>query len=413
MSALSRLGYYRRRIAEAPLRVIVQKLWLRAKPRLLQPIYAFERRAAPAVATAAQARFAAAELGQSLRRIIVARLQGDAAFATRARARAQSVLNGDFQCLGYGASHIPRGAGWWGDGFHHHQWEGRYFPGVDFLAMNSRSDVKVPWEFSRLQYTLWLAEGALADADRASLYGEQFLAIVKDWIGCNPAGYGPNWTCAMEVGIRAANLLVAFAVFEPGLTDADAARIASALLDHASFIERFPEVSDVSGNHYLADLAGHIFPLILTRQSDAPRFDHAVTAMADEADLQFEPDGCHLERAPVYHRLCLDMVAVSLAVAIRFNHPGAARLRAVLDRGLAFSRAVSSSDLMLPILGDADSGQVLWFGDDARSFLTLEQFAAGNCRGGPQRLPGRSSWRPRADHACWRARPEGQGAARS
>lgn len=225
MNALSRLDYYRKRIAEAPLRVIAQKLWLRAKPRLLQPLYVYERRAAPPAVMAAQPHRAAAELGQSLRLIIAGRLQADTAFASRARARAQSVLDGNFQCLGYGAAPIPRSVGWWGDVFHAHRWNGRYFSGVDFLAVNSRSDVKVPWEFSRLQYTLWLAEGALADAGRTSVYVARFLEIVNDWMGCNPAGYGPNWTCAMEVGIRATNLLIAFTVFEPELPATDCARI--------------------------------------------------------------------------------------------------------------------------------------------------------------------------------------------
>ncbi len=50
---------------------------------------------------------------------------------------------------------------------------------------------------------------------------------------------------------------------------------------------------------------------------------HAIAAFAAEADKQFEPDGCHLERAIVYHRLCTDMVALAAAFAARQSGSGA------------------------------------------------------------------------------------------
>lgn len=34
-----------------------------------------------------------------------------------------------------------------------------------------------------------------------------------DFMALNPAGIGVNWSCTMDVGIRAANMLVAYDIF--------------------------------------------------------------------------------------------------------------------------------------------------------------------------------------------------------
>jgi len=48
-----------------------------------------------------------------------------------------------------------------------------------------------------------------------------------------------------------------------------------------------------------------------------------------------------------------------------------------LSRGLDFCRAVSSSGGFLPVIGDSDSGHVLWFGEESRKFSGLEAIENG------------------------------------
>ncbi|WP_164749734.1 heparinase II/III domain-containing protein [Nitratireductor alexandrii] len=312
---------------------------------------------------------ALASMGAALRAELSRRIDPDAALKERMRKRATSALNRKWGVLGFGELDIPTGEGWWRDGFHGHQWPLSYFPQVDFVASEIRSDVKVPWELSRFQYTLWLAEGALLDPEDSDPYVRLFETLVDDWTEANPPGWGVNWTVAMEVAIRAVNLLVAGAVIYDRLDEAFRGRFIRLLDDHYRFILRFPETSDVNGNHYLANLMGTA--VLSSVLAPGAEFLQRVEDFALEADRQFEVDGSHLERAPVYHRLCLDMVAIVAAVQIATVGTLSPRLRDVFARAVRFAEFVSGMDWILPIFGDCDGGKVLEFGTSPRDFSAL------------------------------------------
>lgn len=45
-------------------------------------------------------------------------------------------------------------------------------------------------------------------------YVEEFINQVEDWIESNPVEMSVNWTCSMEVAIRAINWMSAYMFFE-------------------------------------------------------------------------------------------------------------------------------------------------------------------------------------------------------
>ncbi len=63
----------------------------------------------------------------------------------------------------------------------------------------------------------------------------------------------------MEVAIRGLNLMLSAAVHRRR-TCRPATRklVVQSLADHYAFLCRFPELSDVPGNHYLTDLLGEV-----------------------------------------------------------------------------------------------------------------------------------------------------------
>jgi hypothetical protein len=227
--------------------------------------------------------------------------------------------------------------------------------------------VKVVWEFSRLQWLPWLAEGAQIDLPRRDVFVQAFIDTIDDWALENPLGYGPNWTCGMEVSIRAVNLGMSLALVHDLMSSDCRGRIVGLLADHLEFIRRFPEISDVRGNHYLADLMGLAVLESLLRPGSSSHVA-AVRAFAEVANEQFDDEGAHLEYATVYHRLCLDMVAIVTALAHRTSLPTTASLLAVMRRALRFAEHVSATDGLLPVIGDSDSGRVLWFGESPRRY---------------------------------------------
>ena len=394
--AAGRLGYYLRRFREAPLNITVVKVQIGLRRLIYWPSYLIGAKAGGQGRPRHVNVEALKRLGADLRERLYAEAIKSPGYRQRAMSRAESTYQGLFPCLGFGELPIPKGTQWHADPIHGYVWPNVYFARCDYVQRQRCCDVKIPWELSRFQYMLWLAEGfVLAEDEQREKYVVRFLEIIDDWISHNPAGYGVNWTCAMEAGIRLCNMGLATALFSSHLSDSKTHVLAKVLEQHYLYIKRFPEISDVPGNHYLANLLGLlVFELQFSklRAADTSSITEAFVA---EADRQFEQEGGHVERAPIYHRLCLDMVALGAAVIARHTKDVPARLVHVLGRGLAYCRCVGTPGGILPIFGDSDSGHVLWFGQCARSFKSVSQFFSS--------LTGNVLSQPPADFAIWLA----------
>jgi len=79
------------------------------------------------------------------------------------------------------------------------------------LIRNDDSDARVVWELNRLAHLITLGRGyAITNDER---FSEDFFRQIASWRQQNPVGRGVNWNCAMEVALRAMNLLAAFTLF--------------------------------------------------------------------------------------------------------------------------------------------------------------------------------------------------------
>jgi hypothetical protein len=229
-------------------------------------------------------------------------------------------------------------------------------------ARGDGSDVRVLWELNRLAHLITLGRAyALTRDERLSA---EFFRQVESWRAENPVGRGPNWSCAMEVALRAINLLAAFRLFR-GSAELDAGRLRMmlALFDaHGNHIRRNLEFSYLAtSNHYLSDIAGLLWlGVTLPELAAAGRWrDFAAREMLREMDKQTLADGADCESSTGYHRLVLELFLYSfiLCRANGISIPAKYwdRLRAMLD----YARAYLRPDGRAPLIGDSDSGQVL------------------------------------------------------
>lgn len=187
-------------------------------------------------------------------------------------------------------------------------------------------DVKVPWELSRLQHLPTLALAAhvaragLPDFDPAPRYAQAFRDQVLDFIATNPPGFGVNWACAMDVGIRCANLLVAHDIAVASGVELDEAFeciFAASILAHARHIVSNLEWSPVyRGNHYLANIVGLLFAAAYLPECDETNgwLVFATQELLNEVDYQFHEDGSNFEASVCYHRLSSEMVLWAFAL---------------------------------------------------------------------------------------------------
>jgi len=184
-------------------------------------------------------------------------------------------------------------------------------------------EVKWPWELARLQHLPAIAAGieAAGEADRAAFAGEIRSQII-DFAAHNPVGFGVNWTCAMDVGIRAANLATAVDLAGAGgaVYDDDFLRLVSAVLrDHGRFLTRNLEWGlSLNSNHYLGDLAGLLYCGAYLHGGEADDWlTFAGREMVLQIQQQFHADGSNFEGSTCYHRLSSEMVLHCAALMLR------------------------------------------------------------------------------------------------
>lgn len=200
-------------------------------------------------------------------------------------------------------------------------------------------DIKIPWELARFQHLPQLALAKIC-ADKyesyfmaSKLYVDEFRNQVLDFIASNPPQCGVNWVCAMDVGIRAANLLTSYDLFRSsGVTfDSEFEQIfARSIYEHGKHIINNLEGSqELRGNHYLADISGLLFIasyLPETKETNS-WLAFSVQELISEVDSQFYDDGANFEASTSYHRLSSEMVLYSTSLILGFSKDDLARLQ--------------------------------------------------------------------------------------
>jgi Heparinase II/III-like protein/Heparinase II/III N-terminus len=276
--------------------------------------------------------------------------------------------------LGYGMLEFGAEVDWLREPVSGARWPLRFHADVP-LVRGDGSDVRVLWELNRLGHLLTLAR-AFAFT-RQEEFAEEFFAQVGGWRAQNPAGFGPNWACAMEVSLRAMNLLACFRLLLRSRA-LDERRLASLLAlfeEHGRHVRRNLEFSYIAtGNHYLSDVAGLFWlGLMLPELREAAAWRaFGLRELLREMDKQVLPDGADCEASNGYHRFVTEIFLYSFALcranSINVEERHWRRLRAMLE----YVRAYLRPDGRAPLVGDTDGGRLLALarrGSDEHSYL--------------------------------------------
>jgi len=270
-----------------------------------------------------------------------------------------------FDLLGSGPVQLGKRIDWHRDFKSGLRWDLKHHTAIDMLDLQRPSDVKVVWELSRCHH--WVRLGQAYWFTGSGRYVEEFLSQWESWMQENPPGFGVNWTCAMEAGIRAVNWLWTFFLFgEAQAFDADRQRrLLGALADHGRFILHNLEIGALPGNHYLTDgVALLTLGLVLPELPGSPQWlETGSRILWGELDRQVTPDGVDYEHAVGYHGYVLQCLLFALSLC-RMNGqhvPPAATAR--IQRMLEFTLVYTRPDGSLPNFGDGDDGQLIDLGE--------------------------------------------------
>jgi len=285
---------------------------------------------------------------------------------------ADLLVNGSFPFLGYGtvALGIPP------------TWNRDFVSGKDWpqigashikVVRHDGSDVKVPWELSRLQFLPVLAKAHLLTGEQR--YRDTAKKLVSHWIDQNPIGVGVNWTIAMEAALRAISVCLTLDLMWPLRQDEQpwSEKVTRSLWQHLLFIEGYSEFSHfVRSNHYLSNIVG-LFCLSTFLEGpgmERRRKDYQQRVEQEILHQTYE-DGGDYEGSTGYHVLVTQMFTCALLL---IKAAGAQPAGAFVDRlrkMYSFAAALADPAGRIPHVGDCDDGRVELLLDDLEQMLTM------------------------------------------
>lgn len=251
---------------------------------------------------------------------------------------------------------------WHDDFFRNHTFDPEaYYPELR-KDIGPGRDIKVPWELSRFSHApqLALAYYHTGKDKYLSAFEEQVL----DWVEKNPWKYGVNWTCAMDVAIRACNWLLAYDIFTAAgarFSDDFKRAFFTSIFFHGKHIYANLEWSPfMTSNHYLSDIVGLFYLGCYLSDSPLGRkwLSFARRELEKEMQNQVYPDGMDFEGSVCYHRLVFELFFFAAVLAqksgVKLSDAFYERLKKMAD----FIYQVVKPDGTAPQIGDNDSGRL-------------------------------------------------------
>ncbi|HYL87276.1 MAG TPA: alginate lyase family protein [Burkholderiales bacterium] len=237
---------------------------------------------------------------------------------------------------------------------------------LDYRDPDLVGDIKYLWEPNRHLQLVTLAQAYALTGERQ--YVEALELQLDSWFLACPYGRGPNWSSALEAGLRLVNWSIAWQLAQPALDPEFAARWLRSVYEHAHFIRNWFSAHSSANNHLIGEAAG-LFIAGMTWPLWREMREWAACAkgiVEREALAQNSPDGVNREQAVWYQQFVLDMLVLCLLAGKAngewFSADYESRIEAMMD----FIASIMDKGGNVPMFGDADDGYVVRLDHDSR-----------------------------------------------
>ncbi|HSL21366.1 MAG TPA: alginate lyase family protein [Vicinamibacterales bacterium] len=277
-----------------------------------------------------------------------------------ARHRADAVLDGRLNILGYRDVRLGAPTDW-----HHDPVHGRSAPRVFWAAVpyldQAIGDHKIIWEINRHQQ--WLALGRAAWLTGDTAYRDGIVSQLRSWLAQNPPLIGINWASMLELSFRSLSWIWALqfcSAFDDTPDDAIADFLLGidAQLEHVrgNLSRYFSPNTHLLGEALGLYVAGRSLPEL---RRAAAWTETGRQVLLEEISRQVHADGGHAELSAHYHRYTLDFYLLALSVArLTGDTTAASAFEEVAGRLARYARALADDRGRLSLLGDDDGGQL-------------------------------------------------------
>jgi hypothetical protein len=301
--------------------------------------------------------------------------------------QANKIYNHIFNLLGSGDINLGKDIKWNEDFKTGFIWKNKFYKKIKTVDLNNCADVKVPWELSRFQHIPILGQAYLLTNNLK--YPLEFKNQIEDWIKENPVEMSVNWTCTMDVAIRACNWIIGYYFFKscPKINKEFWIKYNEELYLHGKYIfKNLENVPQYNSNHYLSDLAGLIwlglyfknFKYDKEEVKNNPKIwlNFGLKEFEKEMKIQVNPDGVDYEASTAYHCLVTELFLFTSILCFKKNIAFSKEYRDKLGKMIEFIMNITKPNGDITLLGDMDSGRFVVLSDyggsrDKRDFRYL------------------------------------------
>jgi len=287
-------------------------------------------------------------------------------------AYADEICNGNFPFMGYGTWVLGREPKWNCDFVAGLDWPEIGFSDHSGVRLDG-SDIKVPYELSRLQFLPVLGKAHMLTGNQS--YRDRAKYLLSDWIEKNPVGIGVNWSIAMEAALRAMSICFLLSLMAPLRSDEESwlLTVTRCLWHHMLYIEGYIEFSHLmSSNHYLSNVVGlYCLSEYLDGPGMAAKRRLYRQTIESEMSRQVYEDGGDYEASTGYHVLVTQMFTSALLLMRASDVTPDPSFWQRLSRMYQMMNELASPTDQLPHIGDCDDGRVELLLDDLQQMLRL------------------------------------------
>lgn len=278
-----------------------------------------------------------------------------------ARDRADRILNGRYDLLGYMDVAVGDLPDWHRDPVHDRRSPLVFWDALPYLDP-TYGDHKITWELNRHQHFLTLGRAYHLTGD--DKYYQAFVRQLASWIAANPPLIGTNWASMLELAFRSLSWVWALHFFAGAASERDEypwlvdllLGVDRQLLHVEQNLSRyFSPNTHLSGEALALYVAGRALPELgpADRRAEVGR-----AALVAEATAQVNPDGGHAELSAHYHRYSTDFYLLAFHIARITQDDVAPVFEEAARRQAYFLRTIATDDGQLPLIGDDDGGQL-------------------------------------------------------
>ncbi len=284
---------------------------------------------------------------------------------------ADEIRAGRYPFLGYGTAELGTRPMWNFDFLSGAGWPYVRCEGRECIRYDG-SDIKVPYELSRLQFLPVLGKAHVLTGDDS--YRRAAKDLLSHWIHSNPVAVGVNWTIAMEAALRAMSICFLLNLLSPLRREEEPwlATVTRSLDQHLLYIEANIEFSHfLSSNHYLSNVVGlYCLSLFLDGEGMSARRGKYRLRIEAELARQVYEDGGDYEASTGYQVLVTQLFTTALLL-MRAERSAPARPAFVerLRMMFRFLNNVASASGELPHVGDCDDGRTELLVDDLQQMI--------------------------------------------